>query len=454
MDKKIVKLDSIERLKEELVKNNLYLPISEDIKVLRNPVNIGDKTIPNRIGIHPMEGCDGTKDGKPDELTIRRYDRFAKSGAGLLWLEATAVVNEGRANSRQLFINEDTKEDFKKLVTRIKQTAKDNYGEENIPYTVMQLTHSGRYSKPKDKPEPIIAAENEYLDPFLPKDYKTITDGELEALEDSYVKAAILAKETGIDAVDIKSCHRYLNSELLSAHLRSGKYGGSFENRTRFLIHIVDKIKSAVGEELDVTLRMNAYDAIPYPYGFGVDKQDFRKPDLYEPVRLIKMLRDRGIKLINISCGNPYYNPHIGRPYDLGPYNPLTTPLFNTVLMLNVVKTLQESVPEVAIVATGLSWLKDLSPYVAAGGIKEGWFKIAGFGRQAFAYPEFAKDILETGRLERSKCCICCSKCTEIMRTGGKAGCVIKDSEIYLPIYKQGITGEVNLNSDRIAEHI
>lgn len=446
--------ENLESLKEEIEKLGVNIPISEDLSVLKRSVQIGDKNIPNSLAISPMEGCDGTELGEPDELTFRRYERFARGGAGLLWVEACAVVNEGRANPRQLYINDESKRAFQDLYEKTIASAQEEFGEEYRPYTVLQLTHSGRYSKPVDKPEPIIATNNEYLDPKMHGDYRIVSDEELEQLEDKYVEAAELAAEVGFDAVDIKSCHRYLNSELLSAHTREGKYGGSFENRTRFLLNIVDKIQARLGNKIEITLRMNAYDAIAYPYGWGVDKDDFHKPDLTEPIKLVKLLAERGIKLINISSGNPYYNPHVCRPYEQGPYVPNEHSLKTIERMLFMARQIQENVPEMAVVASGFSWLRDLAPYIAAGGIKDGWFKLAGFGRQAFAYPDFAKDILLNGKMDKRKCCISCGKCTEIMRDGGKAGCVIKDTEVYVPIYKAGREGKPSMVGTHIGEHI
>ncbi len=187
---------------------------------------------------------------------------------------------------------------------------------------------------------------------------------------------------------------------------------------------------------------MNAFDSIPYPYGFGADKNGCTEPDLSETIKLVKILSDKGIKMINISCGNPYYNPHIGRPFDIGPYIPKEEQLISVARMLNSIKIIQQSVPEVIVIATGFSWFREYAPLIAAGGIKEGWFKMAGFGRQAFAYPNFVIDIIQKGKMERSECCITCSKCSEIMRDGGKTGCVIKDSQVYAPIYRAG--GKVN----------
>lgn len=445
---------SLDEVRKDIEDLGIYIPISEDLTILKEPIPMRSTYIPNAIAVHPMEGCDGTADGKPDELTYRRYDRFAKGGAGLLWFEANAVVKEGRANPRQLHICKENKDDLKRLLEDALIGSKKEFGQDYKPYTVVQLTHSGRYSRPIDKPSPIIATKNPYLGSNLPEDYPIISDEEIEMLEDKFVEAAVLANEIGFDAVDIKSCHGYLNSELLSGFTREGKYGGSFENRTRFLLNIVDKIKDKVGDELDITLRLNAYDSVPYPYGWGVDKEDFLKADLTEPIKLIKILYKKGIRLVNISTGNPYYNPHVGRPYDMGYYIPPEHPLEGTARMLGIIRQIQENVPQMAVIATGFSWLREFAPYIAAGGIKEGWFTIAGFGRQSFAYPDFARDILVKGAMDRRKCCIACSKCSEIMRDGGRTGCVIRDAKIYAPIYKEGRKGKSDIDRNRIARHV
>lgn len=447
-------LKDLEDLREKINALGLNIPVSDNLGILAKPVKAGDRIIPNALSVHPMEGCDGTAGGEPAELTYRRYKRFASGGAGLLWIEATAAAHEGRANPRQLYLCRQNKDAFAKLFDTISGTAASEFGPNHKIYTIVQLTHSGRYSKPEGDPAPIIATRNPYLGRNLPEDYPVIDDDQLERLEDCFVEAAVLAGEIGFDAVDIKACHGYLNSELLSAYTRDGKYGGSFENRTRFLINIVDKIKDRLGDAIDITLRLNAYDAVPYPYGWGVDRENYRKPDLSEPVRLLKILKDKGIKMVNISCGNPYYNPHIGRPFDAGPYIPPEHPLEGVARMLNIIRTIQQSVPGMVVISTGFSWLRHLSPFVAAGGMEEGWFRIAGFGRQAFAYPQFARDIFEKGKLDAKKCCIACGKCSEIMRDGGKAGCVIRDAKVYVPIYRAGREGKPPIQSNRLADHV
>jgi 2,4-dienoyl-CoA reductase-like NADH-dependent reductase (Old Yellow Enzyme family) len=316
----------------------------------------------------------------------------------------------------------------------------------------VQLTHSGRYSRPGSKPSPIIAARNPLLDAKLPAEFRVITDEELIALEEKYVEAAVIAAEIGFDAVDIKCCHGYLLAELLSAYDRPGIYGGSFENRTRFLCNVINKIKAKLGETIEIAVRMNAYDA--YAHGWAVDSMEPAKADLTETKKLVRLLYDNGVKLINVSAGNPYYNPHIGRPYDIGGYIPPYNQLEAVENLLSLSKELQAEMPDAIIVATGFSWLRQFGTDIAAGGVAEGWFKIAGFGRQAFAYPSFAQDILEKGAMDQSKVCVACSKCSLMMRDGGRAGCVIRDAALYVPMYREGREGKAAFESNRIAEHV
>src|SRR5213592_431867 len=93
-------LDDIRRDAERL---GLPVRFDEDTGPLARAVRVGRLRAGNSVAIQPMEGCDGTLGGAPDELTLRRYRRFGAAGAMIIWGEATAVVPEGRANPRQLW---------------------------------------------------------------------------------------------------------------------------------------------------------------------------------------------------------------------------------------------------------------------------------------------------------------------------------------------------------------
>ena len=432
-----------DELRQDIAALGLDLPVSDDLSILKTPVN----KIPNRLAVNPMEGADSQPDGTPSELVTRRYERFATGGSGLLWVEACSVCHEGRANPRQLYMHKGNVESLAQLAKDCAENSKKAIGDS--AYSVLQLTHSGRYAKPGAPLGAVIPQENEHLDKFLPPVHKIVTDQELAELEDMFVDSAVMAHQAGYNAVDIKTCHRYLISELLSS-TRPGIYGGSFENRTRLLLNVIDKINAKLDGKIDITLRINAYDQIPG--GFGMDENG--QIDLTEICTLAQILHKKGVKMINITGGNPYYNPHINRPYDAGGYTAQEHQLIGVHRLLNAARQVKKAVPEMCVVASGFTWLREFGANVAAGCIEQGWFDVAGFGRQAFAYPDFAKDILEKGAMERKKTCICCSKCTTIMRDGGTTGCVIRDSEVYMPIYKAGREGKPEFFSDKVAEHI
>ena len=423
---------------EEIIKNEkLEIPYSDNLKILDTPITLYKKTIPNRIAIQPMEGCDGTYEGAIDELTHRRYLRFAKSGAGVIWFEATAVANEGRANPRQLFLNEKTLDSFKKLIFEVRETAYKETKTE--PVLIMQATHSGRYSKPNGVPEPLIAYNKPIFEGDNPiSSDRILSDDYLKALEEKYAVSAKLAQEAGFDGVDIKCCHGYLMSELMGAYLRKGEYGGSYENRTRLYFNAFQNAKNAVSDDFIVTSRINVYDGFPYPYGFGVNEHDGLTPDLTEPIKVIKTLKERfNTELIDVTIGNPYVNPHVNRPYNAGPYKSPEEPIKGVERMMKCVGEIQRSFPDMTVIGSAFSFMKDEGANIAAGAVKSGVCKIAGFGRQAFAYPEFYRDIKEKGAMDERKCCLACGKCTELMRAVKVAGCVIKDKDVYLPIYKE-----------------
>lgn len=427
-------------LKDFEIQNNelgTALPFSNDVSVLGKEYKLGVKTVPNRLVCQAMEGCDGTFGGEPDTLTKRRYERIATGGAGLIWFEATAVMEEGRANPRQLYINKNNIDAFKRQVEDIKNTAFKENGYE--PLVIMQATHSGRYSKPNGTPAPIIAYNNPIFEKENPIDKSCIaTDEYLDNVKEALINGALLAQKAGFDGVDIKCCHRYLNSELLSAFEREGKYGGCFENRTRLLRESVKGAIENCSKDFIVSSRLNVYDGFPYPYGFGVSENGGTEFDITEPDRLIKELSFYGVTLLNITMGNPYFNPHVNRPYVSGGYEPPEHPLQGVGRVLKGIEKLKRLNPETAIICSAISYLGVAAPNVVSAFIENGGFDFAGFGRTIFAYPDFAKDIIKNGSMDRNKICICCSKCTEIMRTsGGTPGCVIRDKEVYLPIYKK-----------------
>ncbi|MGN1020512.1 MAG: flavin oxidoreductase/NADH oxidase [Aristaeellaceae bacterium] len=421
-------LDDVRGKAEEL---KVFVPLQEDVTPLYRPLPLGAVTAPNRIAFQPMEGTDGTEDGAPGELTVRRYERFAKAGPGLIWFEAVATVPEGRASAHQLYLTGDNVDAFRRLTDDIRETCLRENG--YVPVLVMQATNSGRYSKPHGYPEPMIAYSCPPLEDTPLPAGRIVSDDDLRRFEDAYTTTARLCQQAGFDGMDVKCCHRYLACELLSAYTRPGDYGGSFENRTRFLRNCYRAAQAGLTSgDFFLTSRLNAYDGFPYPYGFGV-KEGSLEPDMTEAIRLIRELEaEFHIPLINITMGNPYKNPHVNRPYDHGNYVPDEHPLEGVGRVMKGVSEIQHAV-DIPVLGSAFSYLRQFSPNLAAGMVDGGHAAMAGFGRMAFAYPEFVQDARRDGRIDPRRVCLTCGGCAVLLRAGTPAGCIVRDREVYKP---------------------
>lgn len=418
----------------------LRLPLSQETAPLAAPFSFGEYTLANRLCVQPMEGQDAEVSGAPSALTARRYLRFAAGGAAMIWFEAVAVCKEGMANPRQLRITEENLDAFKRLNDDIRKTALASGGP--VPLLIAQLTHSGRYAKPQGSPRPMIAINNPSLEGEAALDAGCIvTDDYLQRLPEKYANAARLCHLAGFDGVDIKACHRYLFSELLCAHERPGPYGGTLENRFRALGEAVAAVQAKLGGKLLVTCRLNLYDGFPYPDGFGVSKESGLEPVLDESRQVVKWLhQDFGLPLLNFTIGNPYKNPHVNRPYDLGGYVPPEHPFVGLARMMHCVGEIKRAFPTLGVVGSGFSYLRQFSQNLAAGAVAEGVCDVAGFGRMAFAYPNFANDIVSGRGLTPGSCCVACGKCTEFMRAGSTSGCAVRDP-FFTQQYKTDVLG-------------
>lgn len=423
---------------------------------LAQPIERGGIKIGNRIAIHPMEGWDGTSDGKPTEYTIRRWRRFGQSGAKLIWGgEAVAVRHEGRANPNQLLASTNSREALAALRTVLVEEHVRTTGSSDGLLIGLQLTHSGRYSKPNahDRPEPRILYHHPILDRRLklPDDHPLMSDGEIESIIEDFHRAARMAWEIGFEFVDIKHCHGYLGHEFLSAHTREGKYGGSFENRTRFLREIVQGVRS-VAPGLKIGVRLSAFDVVPFrsdpensapgkfgtgipeeyaqllPYcwGFGVNAENPIEWDLTEPIKFLSLLENLDIRLVNLTAGSPYYNPHLQRPAIFPPsdgYSPPHDPLVEVARQMECTRELKRHFPELIFVGTGYTYFQDFLPNVAQAAIREGWTDLVGLGRMVLSYPGILWDALNAHPLNHKLICRTFSDCTTAPRNGLQSGC-------------------------------
>ncbi len=394
---------------------------------LEQKIEINGWAVENRVVIQPMEGCDCNTDGSPSELTVRKYKKFVLSGAGIIWFEANAVCKEGRTTERQMMLTKENLPAFQKFVKELKEEATKELG--FAPKFFIQLTHSGRQSI-----VPMIAYRNPVYEATRPvTDENIVSDEYLDSLPEKYFESALFAREAGFDGVDMKCCHGYLVQELLSAYNRKGKYGGSLENRSRLYIESYQKLSALAEKDFMIVSRFDPSDMVPKPNGFGTDENN--NLDLTEAKQILRILQGYGLKLVNITLGNPYYNPHVNRPFRVGAYRPDESPEVGLKRFVDVESELKREFTDMVFVGSGLSYYREDMMEQAEKQIEMGVCDLVGFGRCALAYPEFYRDYVN-GKYNYKKACVACSKCTVLMRNKRVSGCATFD-EYYKNLYRE-----------------
>ena len=436
---------TLEDVKAKAAELGLTLPFAEDTHALATPLAVRNILFPNRMGIAPMEGADSLPDGSPSDYTTRRYVKEAVGGAAIIWFEAISIVEEGRSSQTQLLLTKDNLAAYQKLTAAVKEAGMK--ANRYAPYLILQANHRGRYSNPDNKPAPMIAYRHPELEQYrIADDSCIVSDDYLKGLEEKFGEAAALAKQAGFDAVDIKSCHGYLLAELSSAYTRPGPYGGSYENRTRLLKNAILAAKPYEDDSFMVTARLGIYDGYAYPYGFGVSEGSGLTPDLTEPIRLVAELhRDYGLDLIGLTMGNPYATTHVTRPFDAGKYPPDERPFEGLARMIHGIGAVKKAVPGIAVLGSAPTYLRQFAGLYAAGAVEQGLCDGMLFGRMAFADPDFANEILHTGRIDPGRVCLTCGKCGDLIRAHKPTGCVIRDSKTFMPFYREFLESKKDL---------
>jgi 2,4-dienoyl-CoA reductase-like NADH-dependent reductase (Old Yellow Enzyme family) len=455
--RRVAQLKTADDFRAHLAALDVDMPLDETLhqgpqSPLAQPCIVDGAMVGNRFAVLPMEGWDGTRDGRPSELTLRRWQRFGSSGAKLIWGgEAVAVRADGRANPNQLLISDDTLSDLAALREALIAQHHQRFGRTDYLLVCLQLTHSGRFARPNDKGrlEPAILYHHPVLDRKfgVPTDLPVLSDSDVSVLVDDFVEASRLSQKAGFAFVDIKHCHGYLGHEFLSAVDRPGRYGGSFENRTRFLREVVAGIR-AEAPGLGIGVRVSAADWLPfrpgidgrgepeplpgasYPYAFGGDGTGLGI-DLCEPRVFLDLLETLGIHLVCISVGSPYYNPHLQRPALFPPsdgYLPPEDPLVGVARQLAITAELKRHRPSLIVVGSGYSYLQEWLPHVAQAMVRTGGADFVGLGRLMLAYPELPADVLAGRPLDRKRLCRTFSDCTTAPRNGLVSGCYPLDA--------------------------
>lgn len=457
---KIAQLKTVHDFRTRLSELKLELPCDDSILTaeqdspLAAAMQVGKLHCGNRWCIHPMEGWDANTDGSPSEHTIRRWRNFGLSGAKLIWGgEAAAVRPDGRANPNQTLATPANKAGLADLLAACRNAHIDRFENNDDLVVGLQLTHSGRFCRPNSKElQSRIAYHHPLLDAKFgidPGDDSVVfTDSEIHELIDAYVASARLAAEVGYQFVDVKACHGYLLHEFLSAHTREGAFGGDLAGRSNVLRTIIERIRSEI-PQLEVVVRlsvfdfppfatsrdvgepMNYADCMPYYYAFGASPDDPLQVDLTEPISLLRMLQNLGVAAVNLSCGSPYYNPHIQRPAIFPPsdgYQPPEDPLVGVVRQIAVARDCKQAIPDLLMVGTAYTYLQNYLPHVAQAVVREGWIDSVGLGRMVLSYPDMPADVLESGELKRKAICRTFSDCTTAPRHGVVSGCYPLDS--------------------------
>jgi 2,4-dienoyl-CoA reductase-like NADH-dependent reductase (Old Yellow Enzyme family) len=396
-----------------------------DSEMLSAPIRIGKKVAPNRIVNQPMECNDGDSSGSPTQLTFERYQRLAEGGAGIIVLESLTISYESRARKNQVKISDDTAGGLERLVREMRKI-------NDRSLILFQINHAGRISQPAFSK---VVSVYPTGDPNIHQ----LTGEEIEEISEMYVKAAAIAKQVGADGIDFKHCHGYLCGEMIRpANTRLDRFGGSFENRTRFLRETTHKIKKTVGDgSFLIGARFSAYEGIPG--GFGTRGPQEVVEDLSEPIAFVKMLEELGMDFINVSAGIPAVTPEVVRPtknYPEGVYR-----------HFGWTKTMKEAV-KIPIIGSGYTYLRDgkndlKEPdpskksliYWAERNLKEGLVDLVGIGRQSLADPLFTKKIL-AGDIKSINFCRACSGCSVLLGSQKQVGCTVYN-EFYRDVLRQ-----------------
>lgn len=243
---------------------------------------IGDVTLKNRIVMPPMCMYHAKQDGHPNAFHTLHYGSKALGGVGLIIVEATAIEPRGRISENDLGIWAD-----EHIVSHRALTAICHNNDAKI---AVQLAHAGRKcgcaSETPIAPSAIaFSTEAPYRTPTA------LTLEEIEEIKDSFVRAALRAKEAGYDMVEIHGAHGYLLCEFLSplSNQRNDRYGGTLENRCRLLVEVTKAVKEAIN--LPVIVRISAEEWMEY--GWNIE----------DSIVLSKALKTAGADVIHVSAG-------------------------------------------------------------------------------------------------------------------------------------------------------
>jgi 2,4-dienoyl-CoA reductase-like NADH-dependent reductase (Old Yellow Enzyme family) len=390
-----------------------------DLNVLSSAMKIGNRTASNRLVNQPMECNDADASGNPSDLTRNRYRHLAEGGAGMIMVESLSISPRSRARKNQLVIEKKNKAPLADMVREMKKINPESL-------IIFQINHSGIVSGSFSD---VVSYYPAYT-PTTDSTVRILTDDDIAEIQAQLVKAALITHEAGADGIDFKNCHGYLGGQLLRpANTKKGRFGGSFENRTRFFRETAGMMKSAIKDENFIFgARISIYEGILG--GFGTAGPDEVAEDLSEPLALCRLIEDAGFDFINVSSGIPVMTGEITRPtqnYPMGVYrqfgwaeavrDAVKMPLIGSAYsyLRNGENKLPGDVPE-----------KKSLLYWATKNIQDGHVDMVGVGRQSLADPLFAKKVM-TGEIDRIDFCKACNGCSVLLGSQARVGCAFYD---------------------------
>ncbi|MEM2794064.1 MAG: FAD-dependent oxidoreductase [Candidatus Methanomethylicia archaeon] len=335
-------------------------------------VDVGSIRVKNRIVMPPITTNYASMSGEVSDLLIRHYVERARGGVGMIIVEACSVHRYGRAFYCQLgAFNDGFKPGLARLANAIKSY--------NVA-VFLQLFHAGRQTT-----SAISGAQPIAPSPIPCKTIREtpreMTLEDIEEIENSFTNAAYRAKTCGFDGVEIHGAHGYLISEFLSPYTnrRTDGYGGSLENRARFALEIVERIREKCGFSFTVGFRINGSDFIDG--GLTID----------ESIKIAKMLEDVGVNIIHVSAGMYESREYIVQPM-----------YFPRGLLIPLAERIKK---EVSIPVIAVGRIND--PKLAEDIVYHKRVDMVAMGRALIADPELPRKAFE-GRLNDVRKCIAC----------------------------------------------
>jgi len=381
---------------------------------LFTPIKIGNKIATNRFATNAMECCDSDEVGNPTDRTYDRYSKLFQGGSGLIDLEAITVTYENRGRKTQLSIMPHNENALKKFVGELRKVNPK-------PIFIFQLTHSGELSHPDFsrrvcvKPLPGFGGE-------------LLSEEDIVRIMDEFVTAAKICHASGADGIDLKLSHGYLGSQLLRPYNdRKWKYGGSWENRSRFAFELTERIVKEINDpNFLIGSKVSVWEG--FPGGCGSAGPNSSVMDLTESIALVKGLEERGAAYILQSAGSPSITLALSQPDKSIPDYAYLHHTFSKTLKNNLK-------PETVVIGSAYSIFRDGKNNLQAvnreentllfwgnKNISEGVADMVALGRQSFADP-FLPAKLMAGKADEVDWCTACDNCIELLIRQQNVGC-------------------------------